>query len=141
MIIFLSQCNAGRKIRAAFPGETQIFFLLSPCPVYRVFRVSIPPEAYYTLLRQLDMGYLTCTHIWTRAVHKCLCNIFSPCVQLPNKSHFKFSLNKNNNKLCGNVNNNIMIILLSIILNSIHNNYYYSEDLYIIAPHLLQYEP
>ena len=33
------------------------------------FHVSIPPAARTILLRQMDMGSLTCAHIWVRAVH------------------------------------------------------------------------
>ena len=33
------------------------------------FRVSIPPAVRLTLLRQMDMGSLTCAQIWVLAVH------------------------------------------------------------------------
>ena len=33
------------------------------------FRVFIPPAVMPTLLRQMDMGSLTCAQIWVRAVH------------------------------------------------------------------------
>ena len=38
-------------------------------PCMQGFRVSIPPDVRPTLLRQMDMGSLTYTQIWVRAVH------------------------------------------------------------------------
>ena len=40
-----------------------------PPPCVQCFRVSIPPAVRPTLLRQMDMGSLTCAQIWVRAVH------------------------------------------------------------------------
>ena len=39
------------------------------CSCVQRFCVSIPPAVRPTLLRQMDMGSLTCTQIWVRAVH------------------------------------------------------------------------
>ena len=36
--------------------------------VYVQYCVTIPPAVRPTLLRQMDMGSLTCAHIWVRAV-------------------------------------------------------------------------
>ena len=33
------------------------------------FRVSIPPAVMPTILRQMDLGYLTCAQMWMRTVH------------------------------------------------------------------------
>ena len=71
VITFLSQCNT-LEIRATFPlwkwaaivRRHQASFSCVQC-----FRVSIPPDARHTLLRQMDMGSLTCAQIWVRAVH------------------------------------------------------------------------
>ena len=42
-----------------------------PPPLFCVhcFRASIPPAGMLTLLRQMDMGSLTHSQIWVRAVH------------------------------------------------------------------------
>ena len=54
-----------RRKRAAIARRYPSFF--SSC--MRCFRVSIPPAARPTLLRQMDMGSLTCVHIWVRVVY------------------------------------------------------------------------
>ena len=77
LITFLSQCNA-RTIWVVFPGGKRaaicakrgtalpsyfLFSFLLLFPVCSVFRVSMPP-AVRPLLRQMDIGSLTCAPIW-----------------------------------------------------------------------------
>ena len=47
-------------------GATQLFFP----PSVQSFRVSIPPGVRPTLLRQMDMGSLTCVQMWVLAEHR-----------------------------------------------------------------------
>ena len=42
---------------------------LGSIPCVQCFRVSVPPAVRPTLLRQMDMGSLTCEQIWVRPVH------------------------------------------------------------------------
>ena len=45
-------------------GTSQLFF-----PCVQCFYVSISLDVRSTLLRQMDMGSLTCTYIWVHAIH------------------------------------------------------------------------
>ena len=78
-----SKCNAP-EIGAAFPRESEqpqygptqlcLCFLCAALvggffSCVRCFGVFIPPAVRPTLLRQIDMEYLTCAQIWVRAVH------------------------------------------------------------------------
>ena len=64
-----------RKFELLPPGKAgshstalpSFFLLLFSC--VQCFRVSIPPAVRPTLLRQMDMGSLTCAQICLRAVH------------------------------------------------------------------------
>ena len=46
--------------------HTQLFFF--SCPLC-CFHVTIPPAVRPALLRQMDMGSLTCAQIWMHAIH------------------------------------------------------------------------
>ena len=51
-----------------FPGRgAAMARLFCFSPLSAVFRVSVPPDIRPTPLRQIDMGPLTCAHMWVRA--------------------------------------------------------------------------
>ena len=62
---FLSPGEKRAAIVTRYPAFRYIFFI----PCVRCFRVSIPPAVRPALLRQMDIGSLTCAQIWVRSVH------------------------------------------------------------------------
>ena len=69
-ICFLSQCNA-REIRTVFfRGKRGAIVRRHPafCSLCAMCRVFIPAAVRPTLLRQMDMGSLTCAYRWVRTV-------------------------------------------------------------------------
>ena len=70
-ITFLSHCNAGTGSSGRFPMGKRVAiarrypaFFFHSC--VQCFRVSIPSAARPTLLRQMDIGSLTCEQLWVR---------------------------------------------------------------------------
>ena len=70
----MSQCNA-RELRAAFPGGKRAAIVRLYPDIFFLCACSVFVFPYHRLwgllfkLRQIGMGYLTCVHIWVRAVH------------------------------------------------------------------------
>ena len=60
------------KIRLLSPGKASSHSIARRYPAYfscvQCFRVSKPPAMMPTLLRQMDMGSLTCAQIWVRII-------------------------------------------------------------------------
>ena len=62
------QCtqNSGK---ASSHTAALLSILFPLCVVFLVHSVSIPTAVRPTLLQQMDIGCLTCAHIWVLAIH------------------------------------------------------------------------